>query len=160
MIFGVDHDFWCTCVKWWYLQVYCSFFQKFWYLGLLGGACYRSKIIVSPGLFFHFFKIVISWLVRVVKWQKAVVKKWQKLCASCSISQDQTSYDCHLWYTCVTWCTNKNENTKIYELFHFKNKKKSRTCEDAGSHLKISFWHLLIHMKNKIILIFTLLNFF
>ena len=51
--------------------------------------------------------------------------------------------------------------------------KKSHTCEEGGAHLKISFWHLLMNMKNKlslqknlkwankkkIISIFTMLHF-
>ena len=28
-----DHNFWCTCVKWWYLQVLSSFFQNFDFVG-------------------------------------------------------------------------------------------------------------------------------
>ena len=27
--------------------------------------------------------------------------------------------------------------------------KKSHTCEEGGAHLRISFWHLLMHLKNK-----------
>ena len=34
---GHDHDFCCTCVKWWYLQGYFSFFLEFLYFGLLWG---------------------------------------------------------------------------------------------------------------------------
>ena len=33
-----DHDFWYTCVKWWYLQVLFFIFSKFWFFGLLGGS--------------------------------------------------------------------------------------------------------------------------
>ena len=31
-------------------------------------------------------------------------------------------------------------------------KKKSRTCEEGGAHLRISFWHLLMNLKNKLLL--------
>ena len=53
-----DHDFWCTCVKWWYLQAFCSF-----------------------------FKILIFWGVSGVKGQK-IVQNDKKICLSCSISQE------------------------------------------------------------------------
>ena len=55
-------------------------------------------------------------------------------------------------------------------MLHFK--KKSHTCEEAGAHLRISFWNLLMNLKNKllkklfkwanknkIILIFTMMHF-
>ena len=32
-----DHDFWCTCVKWWYLQVFFSFFFNFDFSSCFGG---------------------------------------------------------------------------------------------------------------------------
>ena len=32
-----DHYFWCTCVKWWYLQVFFSGFQNFDFLSCKGG---------------------------------------------------------------------------------------------------------------------------
>ena len=54
-------------------------------------------------------------------------------------------------------------------MFAFK---KPNTCEEGGAHLRISFWHLLMKLKNKllkkllkwanknkIILIFTMLHF-
>ena len=30
--------------------------------------------------------------------------------------------------------------------------KKSHICEESGAHLKISFWHLLMNLKNKYLL--------
>ena len=50
---------------------------------------------------------------------------------------------------------------------------KSHTCEEGGTHLRIFFWHLLVNLKNKLllkkllkwasknkmILIFTMLHF-
>ena len=32
-----DHDFWYTCVKWYYLKVFFSFFWNFHFSGKLGG---------------------------------------------------------------------------------------------------------------------------
>ena len=29
---------------------------------------------------------------------------------------------------------------------------KSRTCEEGGAHFRISFWHLLMNLKNKYLL--------
>ena len=82
-IIAYDHDFWYTCVKWWYLQD-----------------------------FFSFFEIFISWDVRWVKGQKIAQNKncichdprWQKNPACCtSHLKSHISYDCHLRYTCVKW---------------------------------------------------------
>ena len=53
-----DHDFWHTCVKWWYLQTFVSV-----------------------------FKILIFQAVMGVKVQK-MVQNDQKFCLSCSISQE------------------------------------------------------------------------
>ena len=33
-----------------------------------------------------------------------------------------------------------------------KDSWKSHTCEEGGAHLKISFWHLLMNLKNKYLL--------
>ena len=97
-----DHDFWYTCVKWWYLQAYFQFF-KIWFFGLKGKkrskmtkncpSCFISqepyiiwmsfmvhlcKMIISPGVFFIFFKIMIFLVVRWVKGQKNE-PKWPKV---------------------------------------------------------------------------------
>ena len=29
---------------------------------------------------------------------------------------------------------------------------KNHTCEEGGGHLRISFWHLLMNLKNKLLL--------
>ena len=92
-----NHNFWCTCVKWWYLQA-----------------------------FFYFFEILIFWAVREVKGQK-IAQNDKTLCLLCFIShyplwkgkkcskmrknyvchapylKKRTSYDFHLWYICVGW---------------------------------------------------------
>ena len=72
-----DNDFWCTCVKWWYPQVFFFFFifPKFWFfwlVGLKGQEMAQDDKKFSPP---HF------------------------------ISQEphHTSYDCHLWYACIKW---------------------------------------------------------
>ena len=60
------------------------------------------KVIISPGCFFHFFKILLFRVVRVVK-----VQKWSKMTKSsvcCApYLRNHTSYGCHLCYTCVKW---------------------------------------------------------
>ena len=119
------------------------------------------KMMISPGLFFHFLKILIFWVVSVEQGQKMAqndkklhllrfisqepyikwlsfmvhlcemmispgffffifwkfwffrllvgnkVKKWPKMTKnyiSCTLYlRNHTSYDCHLWYTCVKW---------------------------------------------------------
>ena len=95
-----DHDFWYTCVKW-YLQV-CFFFpfflnfKRFCLLHFISRESYiiwwsfmvhLCEIIIFPGIFFHFFKILIFWVVRGVKGQK-MVQNEKKLCLLRSISQE------------------------------------------------------------------------
>ena len=36
---------------------------------------------------------------------------------------------------------------------------KSHRCEEGGAHLRISFWHLLIHLKNKYLKILQFLRY-
>ena len=61
------------------------------------------KMVISPSVFFNFFKILFFGIVTGVKWQK-IAQNHNKLCLSRFISQEHhTSYDCHLWYTCVKW---------------------------------------------------------
>ena len=126
-----------TCVKWWYLQMFFSFFQNFDFLGCSGVKgqnmarndkkfCLSRFIsqesyiirlpfmvhfceIISPAVsglfwfFFHFFKILVFWVVKGVKGQK-MVQNDKKLCLSRSISHEpHTSYDFHFSYTCVMW---------------------------------------------------------
>ena len=64
-------------------------------------------------------------------------------------------------------------SSSIYKLKTLVTNKKSHTCEEGGAHLRTSFWHLLMNLKNKlllkkllkwanknkIILIFTMLHF-
>ena len=109
-----DHDFWCTSVKWWYLQVFfhifkilifrvfrevkgqkvvqndktfclsCSISQELciiWFSFMV----HVCKMIISPGFLFHFFKILIFWVVMEVKGQK-MVKNDKKICLLRSIS--------------------------------------------------------------------------
>ena len=48
---------------------------------------YMCKMMISPGIFFHFFKILIFWVVKEVKGQK-MVQNDNKFCPSISISQE------------------------------------------------------------------------
>ena len=84
------HNFWHTCVKWWYLLAFFSFFWNFDFFGLLGGkrtkiaqnekyklhvSCVISqeqqsiwswflvhlcKMTISPGVFFIFWNFYFS----------------------------------------------------------------------------------------------------
>ena len=56
--------------------------------------------MISPGVFFFFFKTLIFWVVRGIKGQK-MAQNDKKFCLSCFISQEQYMYDFNLWYTCV-----------------------------------------------------------
>ena len=59
-----DHDFWYTCVKWWYFHVCMCVF-----------------------VFFHFFKVLIFWTVSGVNGERKVQNE-KKFCLSHSISQE------------------------------------------------------------------------
>ena len=110
-----DHDFWYTCVKWWYLQVIFFFkilifcvvsgvkWQKmaqnhkiFWllhfislkpYIIWLSFMVHLCKMMMSPGVVVIFKKIVIFWLVRGVKGQN-ITRKDKKFCLLHFISQE------------------------------------------------------------------------
>ena len=111
-----DHDLWYTIVTWWYLQVFFFIFSKFWFYWLLEKMAKiaqnekqqlhllhnTSKVqysiwswflvhfckMISPGIFYQFFKILIFWVVAVVKGGKRGAfpyaphygKPWQLLC--------------------------------------------------------------------------------
>ena len=70
-----DHDFWYTCVKWWYLWVFFFHFFKIWFFELLGGKrakndtkwqkCLSHSIsqeayIIWSGFLVHMCKIMTS----------------------------------------------------------------------------------------------------
>ena len=61
-------------------------------------------MILSLGYFFHFFKILILWVVKGGggggrgKWAKNG-PKLEKI-MSCSISHESYTYDFDLWYSC------------------------------------------------------------
>ena len=46
-----NHDFWYTCVKWWYVQALFSFFWSFFFFGFLRGKraknCPKRKITIT-----------------------------------------------------------------------------------------------------------------
>ena len=69
-----DHDFWCTCVKWWYLHFFIFFFIQF------------SK--------FWFFELLVEKGKKQPKMTRSSVRH-------ASYLRNHTSYDCHLWNTCV-----------------------------------------------------------
>ena len=124
--------FWYPCVKWWYLQVFFFIFWKFWFFGLLvwnkgkkwpkmtknyicctlylrnhtSYECHLWYTCVKwwylQVFFFIFWKF---WFFRLLVGNKG--KKWPKMTRNyicCTLYlRNHTSYDCHLWYTCVKW---------------------------------------------------------
>ena len=42
-----DHNFWYSCVKWWYLQAFFSIFKFLFYFGLLGGGGVKGQKIAE-----------------------------------------------------------------------------------------------------------------
>ena len=55
---------------------------------------------VSLGIFFHFFKFLIFWVVSEVKGQKMAQNDKKSVCHA-SYLRSHTSDDCHLWYIYV-----------------------------------------------------------
>ena len=60
------------------------------------------KMITSPGIFFHFFKILMFLVVKGVKWQKIAQNDKKSVCLTPYL-KNCTLYDCGFWYTCVKW---------------------------------------------------------
>ena len=80
-------------------------FSKFWFFRLLRGLN-RKKW----SNFFHFFKILIFRVVRGVGKRAKNGRKWQKKMTKNSVRctpylRNNTSCDCHLWYTFVNLCS-------------------------------------------------------
>ena len=66
-----------------------------------------------------------------------------------------TSQNFFLAFYWWTWKINSYQKNyrkgPIKNMLHFlkKYKEKSNTCEEGGAHLRLSFWHLLMNLKNK-----------
>ena len=67
-----DHDFWYTCVKWWYLQTFFVIFSKFWFFGFFrmvkGQKSFMLHMckMISPSINFY-FSIWLSFMVHMCK---------------------------------------------------------------------------------------------
>ena len=105
-----DHDFWCTCVKWWYLQ---AFFFHFLdkraktaqnennnyichasYLRTVKHIMVLRAIVLNDDISrhcFHFFGIFMFWAVKGVRGQKIIHNEKYQFYLSCAISQEQYS---------------------------------------------------------------------
>ena len=109
-----------------------SIFSKFWFFGLLVGwkgkkwpKMTKHSVFCTPYLrshtsckchlwytcvkwylhsffFFFFSKILIFWVVRLVKGQKMVQNVKKSVCCT-QYLKNHISYDHHLWYTSVKW---------------------------------------------------------
>ena len=127
-----DHDFWYTCVKWWYLQVVVFQFLKILLFGVVRGVkgqkavqndkiCCLShfislepyiiwlsfmvhlcKMLIYPSIFFIFSKF---WFFGLLGgWKSKKRSKMTKNSVRCSqCLKNHTSYDCHLCYLYVKW---------------------------------------------------------
>ena len=113
-----DHNFWYTCVIWWYLLTFYSYFTDFDFLGCSWGKkpkmAQNNKTVlsvtfrisgtirhmISPGGFFSFFQDFDFLSVRVVIGKK-IVQNDKKICLSCSISQEAyITWSWFLVHTC------------------------------------------------------------
>ena len=70
------------------------------------------KMIISPGVFFQFFKILIFWVVSGIKGQKAVPNH-KKFCLSCFISQEP----CIIWLSFMVHMCKMIISLGIYCIF-------------------------------------------
>ena len=57
------------------------------------------KMIISPGVIYHFFKILIFQVFREEKAKNG--QKWQKFVCCTLYFRNHISYDLHSWYTCM-----------------------------------------------------------
>ena len=126
-----DLDLWCTCIKWWYIQVFLHFFQILifgvstgtkeqkmtWNDNYVCRIPYLSKhtsydcvfllrkfkMMTSPDVCFIFSKFWFLWVIRGrgVTGQK-MGQSGKKFCLTPYL-RNFTSYDCVFWYTCVKW---------------------------------------------------------
>ena len=126
-----DHDFWYTCVKWWYLQAFFWVFQNLDFLGCWGSKRAKNgpkwqkfcpsyfisqepyiiwlsfmlhlcKMAISPG-FFLFFQNLDFLGCLEDKRAKNDSKMTKNYVRRAWDLRNDTLYDCHLWYTCVKW---------------------------------------------------------
>ena len=122
-----NHDFWYSCVKWWYLQPVVSLFWNFHFLGCWGGNRVKkmprmknnNHILHTPYLknsitYNHdfgdtgvkwwylqvFFEIFIFWAVRGVKGQKITQMK-NNYIQHAPYIRNSIACDHEFWYTCV-----------------------------------------------------------
>ena len=80
---------------------FCLLISQEPYIIWLSFMVHFCKMIISPGVFFHFFKILIFQVVRGVKGLK-LVQNDKKFCPlHAPYLRSHTSYDCHLWWSCV-----------------------------------------------------------
>ena len=70
------------------------------YIIWLAFMVHMCKMIISPEFFFHFFKMLIFWVVRGVKRHK-LVQMTKNSVHHASYLRNHSSHDCHLWYTFV-----------------------------------------------------------
>ena len=127
-----DHDFWYTCVKWWYLQVFFSFFWHFHFkkwpkmtkkiclLQLISQKPYiiwlafivpLRKMIISPGAFFIFSKFWFSGLLG----GKKIAQNDNQFCLSCLIYQKP----CIMNVICGTQVYNDNISRHFFVFSEF-----------------------------------------
>ena len=125
-----NDNFWYTCVKWWYVQEFCSFFEIliFWvFRGVkeqkIAQNEKKKKIYVARAIsqeqysiwswfLVHLCKMMISPGVPFIFFEIFIFgllgqkngPRWQKnfvWCTSCL--RNHVSYDCHLRYTFAKW---------------------------------------------------------
>ena len=114
-----DCHLWYTCVKWWYLKV----------------------------VFFHFFKILIFWVVSVVKEQK-MPQNDKQLCLSHSISKEP----CIIWFPfMVHMCTlmPSPDAFLFFQNFDFpckvaKNEPKWQSTLSVSPHISGTVPHMIV----------------
>ena len=137
-------------------QEQCSIWS--WFL------VHLCKLIISPGVFpFHFFKVFIFWVFRVLKGQK-MVQNDKKFCLSLSISQEP----CIIWLSFIVHICKMIICSGIF-FFHFfkilifqvvrgvnvqkmvQNYKKFCPSHSISQELYIIWLSFMVHMCKMII---------
>ena len=116
-----DHNFWCTCVKWWYLQDF-FYLKKIlraknspkWKITITSITCHlRNSIEYEHDFwytcvkwwytqcFFVFLMFSKFWFSGGVSEEN--VSKWTKKLCCASYLRNHTWYGCHLWCTFLKW---------------------------------------------------------
>ena len=97
---------------------------------------HKCKMMISPDAFFIFSKF---WFSRSLGWEGGSKR------AASGIIHHVIGF----WYTCRMMIFLDEIVSETVHKDGDQWRKKLHTWEEGGAHLRISFWHLLMNLKNK-----------